>query len=92
MNLELVENGVDVVFRLDSTCCLLYHPTVSRGILQVVTALFSAFVTLHVRAYDNSFIIKASGFIQAKLRSKQLVSSTLPVILSLRNPLYYVTG
>jgi len=58
--------------------------------MQVVTVLFSAIVTLHVRVYDSSLIIRAFGFIQTKLiaLSKQLVRSILPLILSLRNPLY----
>jgi hypothetical protein len=76
--------------RLDSTCWLLYYPMVYRGSLQVVIALFCVIIILHVRVYDSSLIIRASGFIQTKLiaRSKQLVKSILPLILSLRNPLY----
>jgi len=63
---------------------------VYRASMQVVTVLFSAIVTLHVRVYDSSLIIRASGFIQAKLivRSKQLVSSALPLILGFRNPIF----
>ena len=79
-----------MVSRLDSTYWLLFYPTVYRGSLQVVIALFCAIVILHVRVYDNSLTIRASGFIQTKLiaSSKQLVRSILPLILSLRNPLY----
>jgi len=42
--------------------------------LSPVIALFCAIVILHVRVHDSSLIIRASGFIQAKLiaRSKEL--------------------
>ena len=57
-----VKDSVDVVSRLDFIAWLLYHPTVCRGSLQVVTTLFSAIVTLHVGLYSSSFIIKARRF------------------------------
>ena len=41
--------SVDIVFGLVKCCWMSPFPTVCRGSLQVLTALFSAIVILHVR-------------------------------------------
>ena len=41
--------SVDMVSGLDKCCWMSLFPTVCRGRLQVVTALFSAIIILHVR-------------------------------------------
>ena len=51
-----------MVSRLYFTPRLLYHPTVCRGSLQVVTALFCAIEILHVRVHSSILIIRTRWF------------------------------
>ena len=50
-----------------------------------MTILFCAIIILHVRVYDSSLIIGTSGLSSRRARSKQLVNSILPLILSLKS-------
>ena len=53
--------SVDIVSGLVKYCWMSSFPTVCRGSLQMVTALFSAFVILHVRLRGRRVIKCCDG-------------------------------